>query len=676
MQPDFNKRFYLQTDASGYGLGAVLSQEGGEQQQSPNSKPKLHPLAYYSETFTSTERNYDIYERELLAVMKSLAHWRPYLGWTKVPFIIWTDHANLQYWKSPRNLNHRTACWHADLQEYDFQLEYIPGKTNIPSDFLSRPPLADQGKTDNQSVTVIPSEKCRTGTMKDNKIQVPPVLEVKHGIMNLYHDHPLAGHPGRDETIRKVQERYSWPHMTQWIAEYVKGCAICQQNKILTHKTRIPLFRIPTTNNAKPFQRVAMDLIMGLPKQGDKDAILTIVNQGCSRAAVFLPCNTTITGPQITQLYLDHVYKWFGLPEKIISDQDPRFTSHFGSALTKKLNIQQNLSTAFHLQTDGLSERKNQWVEQYLRIITSLHPEDWTNWISIATIVHNNRKNATTRLSPNQIILGYEPTLTPKTKVETTNQTAEDRIKIMLQRRQEAIQALNDIARNPKGIPVRFQKGDQVWLEATNLRLPFQASKLNPKRYGPFKVQKVLSPVAYQLELLNTWRIHNTFHSSLLSPYHETTIHGPNFSRPPPDLINDEEEQEIEHILAHRYFGKRKRLQYLIKWKGFPESKNEWVSPLHMHAPDLIRQYHRRNPPPTIKAALFNRKKDITPSTTPTTSTPNTDKPCLTCPSTPLLPQSLQPLPVQSIFQALRPPNHFQFHPHARSSLIRSGSHN
>ena len=445
MQPDFNKRFYLQTDASGYRLGAVLSQEGGEQQK-PNSKPRLHPLAYYSATFTSTKRNYDIYEWELLAVMKSLAHWRPYLGWTKVPFIIQTDHANLQYWKSPQNLNRRTARWHADLQEYDFQLEYIPGKTNIPSDFLSRPPLADQGKTDNHSVIVIPPEKCRTNILKDNKIQVPPILEVKRGIMNLYHDHPLAGHPGCDETIRKVQERYSWPHMTQWITEYVKGCAICQQNKILTHKTRIPLFRIPTTNNAKPFQRVAMDLITGLPKRGDKDAILTIVDQGCSRAAIFLPCNTTITGPQIAQLYLDHVYKWFGLPEKIISDQDPRFTSHFGAALTKKLNIQQNLSTAFHLQTDGLSERKNQWIEQYLRIITSLHPEDWTNWISIATIVHNNRRNATTKLSPNQIILGYEPTLTPETRVKTTNQTVEDWIKMMLQRRQEAIQALNDIA--------------------------------------------------------------------------------------------------------------------------------------------------------------------------------------------------------------------------------------
>ena len=154
--------------------------------------------------------------------------------------------------------------------------------------------------------------------------------------------------------------------MKEWIADYVKGCATCQQNKTLTHHQKTPIYRIPSQVGTLPFQSVAMDLITGLPERHNHNAILTIVNQGCSRAAVFLPCNTTITGAGITQLYFDNVIQWFGIPKRIISDRDPRFTSHFARALATKLGINQNLSTAFHPQTDGLLERKNQWVEQYL----------------------------------------------------------------------------------------------------------------------------------------------------------------------------------------------------------------------------------------------------------------------------------------------------------------------
>jgi hypothetical protein len=319
--------------------------------------------------------------------MKSLTHWRQYLEWTCKPFIVLTDHNNLQFWKSPQKLNRRTARWHADLQEYDYLIHHIPGKENIPADTLSRPPEADKGKEDNQGVVVIPPSKF----IRTLSIEQPPTEAWKRSLMSLIHDLPTAGHPGRDETIRKAQSYTPWEEMNQWIADYVKGCAICQQNKILTHKKQIPLYCITTNENALPFQQVAMDLITGLPIQNGKDTILTIVDHGCSRAALFLPCITTITGPAIAQLYLDNVYRWFGLPTKVISDRDPHFTSHFGRALTQKLGIHQNLSSVFHPQTDGISERKNQWVKQYLRLITSSSPEDWTHWLAIATAVHNNR---------------------------------------------------------------------------------------------------------------------------------------------------------------------------------------------------------------------------------------------------------------------------------------------
>jgi transposase InsO family protein len=120
-----------------------------------------------------------------------------------------------------------------------------------------------------------------------------------------------------------------------------------------------------------------MDLITGLPKSGEHDAILTIVDHGCSRAAIFLPCFTTITGASIAQLYMEHLFQWSRLPQKIISDRDPCFTSHFTRELTKGLGINQNLSTAFHPQTDGLSEQTNQWVEQYLCLITT-NQNEWS----------------------------------------------------------------------------------------------------------------------------------------------------------------------------------------------------------------------------------------------------------------------------------------------------------
>ena len=235
-QPNFDKWFVLQVDASAYGVGAILSQEGGT---TPTLawclKPTLHPVAYYSATFTATKRNYNIYKQELLAIMKALAHWRPYLGWTKLPFVICMDHANLQYWKSPRNLNQWTVRWHADLQEYDFELEYIPGKTNVVADALSRPVDVNQGQEDNKDIVVLPHQICTACITATGQTIIPNIRELKRAIVSKVHDAPTAGHPGRDKTLQEVQENYWWLGMKKWMSK--DALSVNKWRSILTSNT-------------------------------------------------------------------------------------------------------------------------------------------------------------------------------------------------------------------------------------------------------------------------------------------------------------------------------------------------------------------------------------------------------------------------------------------------------
>ena len=152
-----------------------------------------------------------------------------------------------------------------------------------------------------------------------------------------------------------------------------------------------------------------MDLITNLPKSQGFDAVLTIIDHGCSKAAKFIPCNTTITGQEVAALYLRHLVPWFRIPRKIISDQDPRFVSHFTKELCRLLHIQQNVSTAFHPQTDGASERANQWLEQYLRIWTANNQTTWVQFLSLAEFVHNSWPHDQMTLTPHKLLFGTKP---------------------------------------------------------------------------------------------------------------------------------------------------------------------------------------------------------------------------------------------------------------------------
>ena len=178
----------------------------------------------------------------------------------------------------------------------------------------------------------------------------------------------------------------------------------CQESKTNLPRRKAPLQRFNVPASEGPFQYISMDLITDLPRLDGYDSILIIVDQGCSKAAKFIPCHKTIDGSGVTNKYLKHLILWFGTPKCVISDRDPRFTSNFAKTLCKNLGIQQNLSTAFHPCTDGQTEWRNAWVEQYLRPWTTSRQNNWARLLPIAEYAHNSWRSDMIRKTPHELL--------------------------------------------------------------------------------------------------------------------------------------------------------------------------------------------------------------------------------------------------------------------------------
>ena len=215
-------------------------------------------------------------------------------------------------------------------------------------------------------------------------------------------------------------------------------------------------------------------------------------------------------------------------------------------------------------------------------------------------------------MSPFEVMFGTEPVAIPTAFLRINVPLAEERFKLITQIRDEAL-AAHELARQlmtqrVKGKSPTFKEGDMVWLDVRNLKTTHQIRKFSPRREGLFKIEKILGPVTARLELPQRWKIHPVFHVSLLTPYHENETHGPNFTRPLPDLIDNEEEFEIETIVSHRRKGHQ--WQYLVKWKGYTTSDNSWEYKINLeHSEETLNKYKERhglldptNPTPTRKS--------------------------------------------------------------------------
>jgi hypothetical protein len=226
--------------------------------------------------------------------------------------------------------------------------------------------------------------------------------------------------------------------------------------------------------------------------------------------------------------------------------------SKFTTELCRLLDIHQNISTAYHPQTDGASERMNQTLEQYLRIFCGTQQDNWHKWLPLAQYTKNSWPSATTKKTPFNLLIGYTPCIHQPTR-KTNVPSLKEQLSHISEARsaaQEAQHKAQDswITDRPRYTPPSV--GSKVWLEGTNLHLPSNLTpKLAPKWYRPFEVAAQISKVAYKLCLPPFWKIHDVFHVSLLTPYKETSQHGPNFLEPPPDIVEGEPEWEVAKIL-------------------------------------------------------------------------------------------------------------------------------
>src|SRR4051794_25451824 len=577
---DPTKPFEVTADASDFAVGTVLSQDG-------------KPVAFESRQMSPAEKNYAVHEKELLAIVHALKVWRHYLEGQE--FAVVTDHQSLWYLQTQDKLNRRQARWVELLQAYHFKILYKPGKTNVVADALSRrPDLATIRLLPDPEWTKTMQEGYAADTDLDKyqhrpnglhyheqQIYVPDHANLRQDILYDHHDSPCAGHLGQARTLELVRRQFFWPTLVKDTKEYVNSCEECQRNKPSHQKAAAMLQPLPIPD--RKWDVVTMDFITQLPPtKNGHDAIFVVVDK-LSKTIKAIPTVTTVTAPEVADLFFQHVFRHFGLPSIIISDRDARFTGKFWQTLWTKLGMKLAMSTAFHPQTDGQTERANQVLEQVLRNYTTYEQDNWDELLPFAEFAYNNSVNTSTGFSPFYVLYGQEVN-TWSTIVHATNNpeatTKTDKVTDIIESVKKNLTAARETQAtnyNKHHRDVQFDVGDKVLLSTKNLKLAALAlapsRKFLPRFTRPFTITSVISPVAYHLDLPANLKIHPTFHISLLKPY----INSDTFPRPqppPPDIIDNTEEYEVERIIGER--KRYNRSEFLVKWKGYPDSDNTW----------------------------------------------------------------------------------------------------
>lgn len=653
----------LETDASDFATAAILSQKVHE---------KVHPIAFYSRKLSPAELNYEIHDKELLPIIEAYRHWRAYLEGANEPTLIYTDHKNLSHFFGEKVLSRRQTRWYETLSGHNYELLHRPGKLNSKADILSRRsdyavntkakegrPITFFPSTLNISVTYTEpfpelteallaaqdedpairqilqdlrlSENLEKhddrwkiddqGLLRwDNRVYVPADNKVRLRVVGLCHDVESSAHPGVNRTYERFARLYHFPGDRRYITNYVNTCETCPRAK--SRRQRQQGFLKPLPAPTRRAGSLSMDFITKLPKtHSGNDSILVVIDR-LTKFGTFVPFTERGTNADdFAKLFYQHIVGSHGLPDDIVSDRGSIFTSDFWQSLQRLTRVRSNLSTSFHPQTDGQTERINQTVEQTLRFYTSYQQDDWDELLPIAQFAYNDTYSASIKTTPFEATYGCSPRLEldiPADLRRGADKDAAAFVKRMAEVHSKVRHEITRAAANAekyynqkRSEAATYAPGDKVWLDARNIVTRRPSRKLDWRSHGPFEIIEPVGSHAYRLKLPDQWEIHDVFHVSLLHPHHQDADPDRHPAPPPLTEVDGEMETEVAAVLASRTY--KGRLQYFVSWVNEPPSNNLWIDADELaNAKDLVEEFHRLHPnsPKAPAARRSSRQKE------------------------------------------------------------------
>jgi hypothetical protein len=631
LNPRDNKIF-VTCDASDWRTGATLS-------FGPTWET-ARPVAFDSMQLKGAEKNYPVHEKELLAIIRALKKWRADLLGTSI--YIYTDHRTLQNFDTQKDLSRRQLRWQEFMSQYDMSITYIRGEDNTVADALSRLPpncFADERQN---TVTAILSVTTDTSILKQilsgyeqdefckrvakttmsgwrqsnglwyigDRLLIPRINELRETLFQLAHDN--LGHFGADKSYAALRDAYYWPNMRRDLeSAYIPSCEDCLRNKSRTVKPPGPLHPLPV-----PLGRgdsVAIDFVGPLPPDEGYDCIITMTDRIGADVRI-IPATTNLTAENLAVLFFNNWYCENGLPLDIVCDRDKLFVSKFWKRLIKLTGVKLKMSSAYHPETDGASERSNKTLNQMLRYHVKRNQKGWVRALPRIRFQIMNSVNASTNFSAFQLHLGRSPRVIPPlidvAIPPNQNDSEKTAMAIIKQLNDDVAEARDNLlltkitqthhANVSRGPDPGYKVNDLVMLNTKHRRHEYKkkgdkrTAKFFPRWDGPFRIIKTHNEAStYTLDLPSN--VYPVFHSSELKPHVANDANlfpTREYERPGPVTTAEGfKEHVIQEIVDSRRRGRG--WQFLVRWVGYGPEDDEWLPAIELQDCEALDNWYK-----------------------------------------------------------------------------------